>query len=280
MPPGPPNTRATGASLALASPLTTETIGTAGTADSATRRQPLRSRERLEALLRDLGPQIRQGEPATTEPLARCPSGLPEIDALLEGGFPCGRLSEIVGPPSSGRTSVALALLAHTTREAGELAAVVDPADAFDPPSAQAAGVDLERVLWVRAEQWREALRCTERLLETDGIPLVVMDLGHPIRNRPGRRKTPPIPASAWTRLARLAASTRTTLVSLGPERLAGPEAEMVLEMQPTRPGWSPPPVLLEGIASRAILVRHRGGPAGGAAELRPLGWTSGSGSA
>jgi RecA/RadA recombinase len=114
------------------------------------------------------------------EPLTRLPSGLADIDALLDGGFPCGRLSEIAGPPSSGRTSIALALLARTTTEAGELAAVVDRADAFDPASAEAAGVDLERLLWAQVGEWKEALRCAERLIETEGIPLVVLDLGEP----------------------------------------------------------------------------------------------------
>jgi hypothetical protein len=176
---------------------------------------------------------------------------------------------------------VALALLAHTTTAAGELAAVVDRADAFDPASALAAGVDLERILWVRAEQWREALRCTERLLETAGIPLVLMDLGHHMSPRGAEREAPPrIPVSAWTRLARLTVSTRTALICLGGERLAGPQAEVVLEMQPTRPGWSAPPALLEGIGSRAVLVRHRGGPVEGTAELRPPGRLAGRGPA
>ena len=128
--------------------------------------------------------------------------------------------------------------------------------------------VDLERILWVRAEQWREALRCTERLLETAGIPLVLMDLGHHMSPRGAEREAPPrIPVSAWTRLARLTVSTRTALICLGGERLAGPQAEVVLEMQPPRAGWSAPPALFEGIGSRAVLVRHRGGPVEGTAE-------------
>src|SRR5512142_2782397 len=69
--------------------------------------------------------------------------------AELTGGLPRGALSEICGPASSGRTSLLLAALAARTA-AGEACALVDVSDSFDPVSAQAAGVDLRRVLWVR----------------------------------------------------------------------------------------------------------------------------------
>jgi len=75
-------------------------------------------------------------------------SGIPAIDALT-GGLPRGCLTEICGPASSGRTTVLLAALAAATRR-GEFCAVVDASDALDPHSAAAAGVDLDRLLWVR----------------------------------------------------------------------------------------------------------------------------------
>ena len=70
------------------------------------------------------------------------------MDALT-GGLPRGCLTEICGPASSGRTTVLLAALAAATRR-GEFCAVVDASDALDPQSAAAAGVELERLLWVR----------------------------------------------------------------------------------------------------------------------------------
>ena len=226
---------------------------------------------RIEALLADLGSQLHRGESLQLhrgESLAskdreqppRCSCGVPEIDRLLEGGFPRGRLSEISGPPSSGRTSLALALLAATTRS-GELAAVVDQTDAFDPPSAERAGVDLKRILWVRALTWREALRCTERLLETDGFPLVVLDLASCQRER--------ATTAAWVRLTRLAAGTQTVVVLLSAERLAGSHAEIALEMQPVRARFTGTPALLEELEARVVLVRHRTAPADREASLR-----------
>ena len=67
---------------------------------------------------------------------------------LLQG-FPRGRISEITGPRSSGRTALLHSLLAASTG-AGECAAFVDASDGFDPCSAAAAGVKLEKLLWIR----------------------------------------------------------------------------------------------------------------------------------
>jgi len=75
-------------------------------------------------------------------------SGIEELDALT-GGLPRGGLSEICGPASSGRSSVLLAMMARMTAE-GEVCALVDASDSFDPKSASSAGVDLNKLLWVR----------------------------------------------------------------------------------------------------------------------------------
>src|SRR5271157_4989142 len=77
-------------------------------------------------------------------------TGVAALDALT-GGLPRGALSEIAGPASSGRTGVMLAALAGATRR-HEVCALVDASDSFDPASAVAAGVDLERLLWVRCD--------------------------------------------------------------------------------------------------------------------------------
>ncbi len=74
-------------------------------------------------------------------------SGLDKLDAVLAlGGLPAGRVSEIAGPPSSGKTGLALQLLAEQTR-AGKLVAIVDGTGQFYPPAAAAMGIDLSRTL-------------------------------------------------------------------------------------------------------------------------------------
>ena len=206
-----------------------------------------RTPEAVAKLLRDLGPQLRRGgSPAAFQP--RLPTGIPAIDRLLGGGIPGGRLSEIAGPLSSGRTSLALALLARATR-AGEITAVIDAADAFDPASAEAAGVDLERVLWVRAPRLREALRSAERLLSARGFALVLLDLALADLH---------IAPATGPRLARLAASTGTPLVALSLERSLGTAAEVAVELTPTRANFSGTPALLEDLEVEVALVRHR----------------------
>jgi hypothetical protein len=75
-------------------------------------------------------------------------SGIPQLD-LLTGGLARGCLTEICGTASSGRTSVLLFALARATQR-GEVCALVDASDAFDPASAAAAGMEMSRLLWVR----------------------------------------------------------------------------------------------------------------------------------
>jgi recombination protein RecA len=77
------------------------------------------------------------------------PTGIRDIDELLSGGLPVGALSEIVGPECSGRTSLALSLVAQMTG-AGSVCAWVDVSDSLHPESAAATGVNLSRLLWVR----------------------------------------------------------------------------------------------------------------------------------
>ena len=224
---------------------------------------------RLRELLNDLGGSLRRGEGAVEGVApARWPTGLRAVDRLLGGGFPRGRLSEIAGPASGGRTSLGLALLARTTA-AGEVAAVVDVADAFDPGSAHAAGVALERVLWVRAPGLREALRSTEHLLTARGFPLVLLDLTRPaaeprVRNAPRDRAVArPVERSpaVWPRLRKASAAAGAALVVLGDERAVGACADLALETGPCRPRFTGTPSLLEGLESEVRVVRNRLGP-------------------
>src|SRR5688500_12678675 len=105
---------------------------------------PTASHERLSLseLKRAIAPL--QGELALT-PLA---SGWTQVDDLLGGGLPRGRLTEIAGARSCGKTSLALVTAARVT-QGGQLVAWVDGASELYPPAAAASGVDLERLLLV-----------------------------------------------------------------------------------------------------------------------------------
>jgi recombination protein RecA len=169
-------------------------------------------------------------------------SGICEIDELT-GGLPRGCLSEICGPASSGRTSVLLAALAEATRRQ-EVCALVDTTDALDAVSAAAAGVELEKLLWIRCSrtsdggsrtsayetqtpvkrdarwpraevrgpksdaQLEQALRVTDLLLQSGGFGLVAIDLGD-VPDSAARR----IPLASWFRFQRAVESTSTVLL-------------------------------------------------------------------
>ena len=111
------------------------------------------ARATVEALLRE-----RKLDRTLTSALPECPGedavsplGVAALDRGLAGGLPRGHVSEVVGPASSGRTSLAWAAIAAATRR-GEYVALIDTFDRFDPPTAVACGIDLARLLWVRGQ--------------------------------------------------------------------------------------------------------------------------------
>jgi recombination protein RecA len=108
---------------------------------------PATLRRQIEAELADRIPSALTPAPRIIHPVS--PTGIAEIDALLEGGLPLGAITEMVGPESSGRTSVALSFITQVT-QTGKVCAWVDVSNMLQPESAAAAGVDLSRLLWVR----------------------------------------------------------------------------------------------------------------------------------
>jgi len=197
--------------------------------------------------------------PAALTPAPRtlrevAPTGIAEVDELLGGGLPTGAISELTGPESSGRTSLALAFLAARTAE-GRFCAWVDVNDAFDPESAAANCVALQQLLWVRcldrnvdqnqnrnldrntpakkplqAKPWTrldQALRATDLLLQAGGFAAIVLDLGATAREHANR-----IPAATWFRYRQAAERARCSLVVLGKAAYAQSSAAVVLECE------------------------------------------------
>ena len=188
-------------------------------------------------------------------PDERLPTGSSTLDRLLGGGFPRGRLSELFGRPSSGLTSLAYRVLAATTSR-GEIAALVDSRERFDPRCGQAAGIDLSRLLWVRPHDEREALRCAEILLGTERLGLTLLDLADGVSPFVAARFT-----SAWPRLAHHATASNVTLLLLSRERLAGSFAEVSVAFRAGRALWPRHTLgnhVFHGIASRMEIVRAR----------------------
>ncbi|HYD47050.1 MAG TPA: hypothetical protein VEB21_01815 [Terriglobales bacterium] len=177
-----------------------------------------------------------------TDAPRRLASGVEQLDAALRGGWPRGRLSEIVGQPSSGRTSALLDTLAAATR-GGEVAAYIDACDSLDPASLADAGVVLPRCLWVRPPSAGEAARCAELVLQSGGFAVVVLDFGDQLPRR--------VRSHVWPRLARAAERSRSALVVAAPQRLAGGFAAASVAMQVERCCWTPGAwPLFEGLRS------------------------------
>jgi hypothetical protein len=151
---------------------------------------------------------------------------------------------------------LAYGLLASTTRRQ-EIVALVDCRDRFEPRSAEAAGIRLSRLLWVRPRDEREALRCSEILIGTEGLGLVVLDLADGLTQIAAARF-----GTVWPRLARQAAASKVTLVLLSRERLAGSSAALCVALHGGRPLWPRHALratLFDGIVSRAEVMRLRG---------------------
>src|SRR5438067_9400947 len=100
-------------------------------------------RRQVEATLAHRVPSALTLRPAFSPPTL--PTGIAAVDALI-GGFPRGGMTEIFGSTSSGRTSLLISFIAQLT-QAGEVCALIDACNAFDPYSAAAAGVLLQRLL-------------------------------------------------------------------------------------------------------------------------------------
>jgi recombination protein RecA len=160
------------------------------------------------------------------------PAGIRSVD-VLTGGFPRGGLTEIYGPPCSGRTSLLVSALAARTA-ASEVCALVDARDAFDPVSAEAAGVRLKNLLWVRCRNVDHALRATDLLIRGGGFGMIALDFG----DTPAKTVRY-VPLQAWFRFRRAVESTPTVLVVLGQESNAKTCASLVLRLDMHEVRWS-----------------------------------------
>jgi len=200
--------------------------------------------------------------------------GIATLD-VLTGGLPRGALSEITGPASSGRTGVMLAALAEATRRQ-EVCALVDATDSFDPASAAVAGLDLERLLWVRCSDiprrefdrlgarttsfafggvLEQVLKVTDLLLQSGGFGMVVLDLGD-IPPESVQR----VPLTSWFRFRRAVEPTATVLLVVEQEPCAKTCASLVMRLECEQVRMHDCAlVLAHPISARQQIVAHKG---------------------
>ena len=175
------------------------------------------------------GDAFRLHEKSVVETLS---SGIDEID-VLTGGLPRGSISEIFGPASSGRTSLTYSMLAYATAHE-ETCALVDTNDVFTPTVATDAGIDFDRLLWVRcAGNLEHAFKSTDLLLHAGGFGLVILDLGD-VAGKDARR----IISSWWYRFRRTVEDRPTVVTVISEEACTRSCAALTLELK-AAPEWS-----------------------------------------
>jgi len=122
------------------------------------------------------GSIMRLGQRNSVAPIAAISTGAISIDyALGIGGLPRGRVTEIFGPESSGKTTLALQVIAEAQKTGG-MAAFVDAEHALDAQYAQKLGVDLENLLVSQPDNGEQALEIVEVLIRSNSVDVVVVD--------------------------------------------------------------------------------------------------------
>jgi recombination protein RecA len=112
----------------------------------------------------------------TATPIKGIPTGSLSLDMALGGqGIPCGRVVEIFGPESSGKTTLALHVIASAQRDGG-IAAFIDAEHALDPSWAKKLGVELETLLVSQPGCGEEAMHITEMLIKSNAVDVIVID--------------------------------------------------------------------------------------------------------
>ena len=200
----------------------------------------------------------------------RLSATLEPVNVLLEGGIPRGRISEVIGRRGCGKTSLAAAFISSATCR-GEVTAVIDLANSFDPATMAEGGVELSRVLWVhpgevkikglldvdgvldayhgpllgqgegidRKKRAKNFLRAAELVLEAGGFGLLVMDFGESAFT---------LTSSSALRLARMAERSGTAVLMLVTRPVCGTFAAVSLDLVATRTIFSRSPFGLRRI--------------------------------
>jgi recombination protein RecA len=230
---------------------------------------------RLESMLRERKLDHTTFPTFERKPADLAETGLAAVDELLAGGFLRGHLSEVVGAASTGRTCLLTSVFAAALAR-GEVVALVDACDRFDPVSAATAGLDLSSLLWVRGRELsrdlsqtvKRALKAMSLVLDAGGFGVVALDLSDvPVR------VLRQVPATTWLRLSRVLEHSRTVGLLLAPEPIAR-SAEGQTVMLEGVPGVSVVPVgPVDPVDDGAGLAASSARSGGGIAESKAQ-WT------
>ena len=163
------------------------------------------------------------GTSATTVKVPHIPSGFPALDqALGIGGIPRGRVTEILGPLTSGKTTIALKIIAHA-QGLKDKAAYIDLSQTLDPDYAFRCGVDLRRLLIVQPNSAREALAIANSLVSSKGLGVIVFDS---VASMLGETPSPQLMSEALRQLTGSLADSACALIFLTSLCFGGPSSK------------------------------------------------------
>jgi recombination protein RecA len=223
-----------------------------------------------------------KGKPAATAAGSspHISTGFPALDGALDiGGLPRGRMCELVGPATSGKTTLALKFLAQAQLSGGQVA-YVDQALYFDPDYAHRCGLDLSRLLVGTSHDLREALAMTEALVRSGGLSALVFDALDFLWTD---AQAATLLAATLNRLPAALSRANTTLLILHETTPTGASAELALgnspalsalahsaavRLQVVREHWVRRHGDIRGYEARVEVLKNRMGPAGRVVNL------------
>jgi recombination protein RecA len=207
-----------------------------------------------------------------TSPIPCIPTGFPQLDRVLGiGGLPRGRLSEIAGLPTSGKTTLALKFLVQAQIDGGQVG-YIDQARYFDPDYAYRCGLDLSRLLVGAPYDLREALAMIEALAQSGGLSALIFDAMDDFWTEPEavrrliallNRLITPLARSDMALLLLCAAS------SDGSAPLSALAHYASVRLQIVRERWLRRHGDVRGYQARIEVLKNRFGPAGRSVTLK-----------
>jgi len=201
----------------------------------------------------------------STEHTAHLSTGIKEVDRFLKGGVPRGKITEIVGSDSSGKTSLGLSVLGQSTGR-GEITAYIDAFDSLDPKYAEKVGIDLRNFLWIRCagntnhhmDALSKALRASDILCQAGGFGVIAIDIASHLRDSK-------IPLNTWFRLQRAIKGTPTVFMVIASQKTTGSASALILSLERNRSFWTPEKrsqfvqkPYFQGIESETYLLRGK----------------------
>ena len=219
------------------------------------------------------GPRaVRKAAPAP-EPIAHLSTTFPELDTALGGGLPRGRITEILGPATSGKVTLAAKTLSAAHGERDALVAWLDLPRTCDPDYLHRCGLDLDRLLVVRPRDAADALAITLHLVESHTLAALVFDGTAELA-----QTDPALVAGSLERLATLVTQTQTAVIFLTERASASPKPGAqsktlahvaTVRLALRREQWLLRGNDVRGYAGQVEILKHRLGRAGATVPLR-----------